>query len=419
MKKFFTLSYWVNLFSSFNKGVETPSVEAPKPLETAPVETIKGESFNYPWQVEETVIVIDAYEKNAIDWDKMASDKKTVGVIHRSSIGLVVDKEYKARKKIALDRGYLWGAYHLGKRGDTIKQADLFLSLIDNDFSTLMALDLEDTNAGSMMTVDEAVVFMNYVYEKTGRVLVVYANDSVTKALNAKLSSNKLFQQSKLWYARFKGKVSDFPAGIWKSYFLWQFSSEINCSKTGTCLYNVPGTSFDMDVNVFFGTKDQLKASWHNGVVKLDPVVAIPEILLPSVIPWFEIAKLEVGQKEIAGSLHNNRIIEYHAATSLSATTDEVPWCSSFVSWCLEKSGIESARNAWARSYLNWGKKIDKPVLGCIAVFKRGADSGHVAFFVRENTSTITVLGGNQKNQVCEENYLKSNLLGYRMPLDA
>ena len=47
---------------------------------------------------------------------------------------------------------------------------------------------------------------------------------------------------------------------MWSDYTLWQFSSEINCSPTKTCLYRVPGTAYDMDVNVFNGTEAALKA---------------------------------------------------------------------------------------------------------------------------------------------------------------
>jgi lysozyme len=228
-----------------------------------PEQTITA-SFNQPWKKADTSIVIDAYEGNSIDWNKMATDTKVVGVIHRSSIGTRTDTQYKARKKIAKERGYLWGAYHLGYRGNTIAQADLFLSLVDDDPETLMILDLEDTSAGKLMSTEEAVIFMNYVYEKTGRIPVVYANHSVTNTLNQKVKNNPLFQQAKLWYARFKATVTDFPADIWKNYFLWQFSSEINCSTTGSCLYNVPGTKSDMDVNVFYGTPRELEARWNN-----------------------------------------------------------------------------------------------------------------------------------------------------------
>lgn len=233
------------------------------PEEPVPTNVTDLSSLDYPWKKSNSTIVIDAYQGNSIDWNKMAADKKMIGVIHRSAHGLRKDTKYDERKKIALERGYLWGAYHLGSRGNTIKQAELFISMA-NDKDTLMILDLEDTNNSGMMSTDEAVVFMDYVYEKTGKIPVVYANHSVTITLNSKVKSNLLFKKSKLWYARFKGKVTDFPKGIWSNYFLWQFSSEINCSKTGSCLYNVPGTLSDMDVNVFYGSKEELKARWTN-----------------------------------------------------------------------------------------------------------------------------------------------------------
>ncbi len=234
----------------------TPS-NPPKPVENP-------SAFISPWNSANTSIVIDAYEGNSINWNEMATDKKVIGVIHRSSIGLTIDKQYKSRMRTAKDRGYLWGAYHLGRPGNTLEQAKLFLDLVGDDPETLMILDLEDTSSNKFMTIDEAEIFMNYVYEKTGRVPVVYANHVTTQALNKKVASNPLFQQSKLWYARFKSSVTDFPVGIWKDYFLWQFSSEINCTKTGSCLYNVPGTSSDMDVNVYYGNSRELASEWNN-----------------------------------------------------------------------------------------------------------------------------------------------------------
>lgn len=132
--------------------------------------------------------------------------------------------------------------------------------------------------------------------------------------------------------------------------------------------------------------------------------------------PWMDIAKKEIGIKEIPGSGNNPRVVEYHSATTLKATEDSVPWCSAFVSWCLEQAKIKSTKNAWARSYLQWGKKLDNPRYGCIVVFSRGENSGHVAFFQAETESTIMVIGGNQNDSVCIKEYPKSRLLGYRWP---
>lgn len=149
------------------------------------------------------------------------------------------------------------------------------------------------------------------------------------------------------------------------------------------------------------------KSSQTTTISSISETYIVPE--------WFKIAEKEIGVKEVANGDHP-RIIEYHMTTSLKATNDSIPWCSSFVSFCLERAGVVSTRSAWARSYLNWGVALDNPRMGCIVVFKRGIDSGHVAFFVSEDQDSVLVLGGNQSNSVCIAEYSKDSLLGYRWP---
>jgi len=81
----------------------------------------------------------------------------------------------------------------------------------------------------------------------------------------------------------------------------------------------------------------------------------------------------------------------------------------------MERSGYEGTGSAAARSWLDWGKEVDRPCPGCIAVFTRGG-GGHVGFYVGETAETVKVLGGNQGDQVSVREYPKSRLLGYRMP---
>lgn len=133
--------------------------------------------------------------------------------------------------------------------------------------------------------------------------------------------------------------------------------------------------------------------------------------------PWMDLASKEIGTNEIVGVQDNPRIVEYHSATTLKATDDETPWCSAFVSWVLEKSGYKSTQDAWARSYLNYGTKLDKPKYGCIVVYDRGAGKGHVHFYVKEDSQFIYGIGGNQDNTVKLKAYPKSAVLGYRWPV--
>lgn len=63
------------------------------------------------------------------------------------------------------------------------------------------------------------------------------------------------------------------------------------------------------------------------------------------------IAKAEMGIYEnSAPGKHNKRIIEYHAVTTLKATTDETPWCSSFVNWVVKQAGYKGTDSALAKS---------------------------------------------------------------------
>lgn len=120
--------------------------------------------------------------------------------------------------------------------------------------------------------------------------------------------------------------------------------------------------------------------------------------------PWLRTAYGEVGVSEVRGSRHNARILDYHAAAG-RAQTDEIPWCASFVNWCLEQAGINGTSSAWSLSFLNWvnGRTINEPVYGCIAVIDNGNHRGHVGFVVgtaTSNPSHYVLLGGNQSNSV-------------------
>jgi uncharacterized protein (TIGR02594 family) len=82
----------------------------------------------------------------------------------------------------------------------------------------------------------------------------------------------------------------------------------------------------------------------------------------------------------------------------------------------MERAGFEGTDSARARSWLDWGKKVSTPRRGCIAVFTRNVTQGHVGFYVGETATHVTVLGGNQGDEVNERPYAKDRLLGYRLP---
>jgi len=135
----------------------------------------------------------------------------------------------------------------------------------------------------------------------------------------------------------------------------------------------------------------------------------------------YEVAADELGVKEIAGKENNPRIIEYHKATSLKASADEIAWCASFINWCCLQVGVKGTNSAAARSFLNWGKKIElsEAVTGDVVIFKRGNSEwqGHVALYVGHDHTSVRVLGGNQSNAVTVTTYPRVKVLGIRRPV--
>ncbi len=135
---------------------------------------------------------------------------------------------------------------------------------------------------------------------------------------------------------------------------------------------------------------------------------------------WLRTARREIGQAEVPGAESNPRILEYDSVTTLKATDDLVPWCSSFLCWVMEQESITSPRSAAAIDWLKWGVKIYKPIWGCIVILKRpdplNPNARHVGLYVGEGPGTIELLGGNQKNRVCIQPFPISLVEEYRMP---
>lgn len=146
-------------------------------------------------------------------------------------------------------------------------------------------------------------------------------------------------------------------------------------------------------------------------------------------VSWFDIAWAEKGVAEDSRpGKHNARIVEYHRTTTLKASDDETPWCSSFVNWVMIQAGRKGTNNAAARSWLDWGLPVTNPERGTIVVIRKknqktnpvtGFLSGyHVGFYVSSTASHIKILGGNQSNTVKETEFPLNSfeIVGYRKP---
>jgi uncharacterized protein (TIGR02594 family) len=157
------------------------------------------------------------------------------------------------------------------------------------------------------------------------------------------------------------------------------------------------------------------------------PALRTPD--LPPEVPgkrepaWLALARDELGTKEAPGAANNPTVLRYYAdAGHPEINADSVAWCAAAVGSWLERSGYPCSKQLNARSYLTWGKAVNKPYPGCIAVFSRGdvrSWEGHVGFYIGEDEKGIQVLGGNQGDAVSVAYQPRSRLLGYREPVRA
>jgi uncharacterized protein (TIGR02594 family) len=93
-------------------------------------------------------------------------------------------------------------------------------------------------------------------------------------------------------------------------------------------------------------------------------------------------------------------------------------WCADFINFILRRTGHATTNSRSARSFLDYGKRIDSPRVGAIVVLTRGGpNNGHVGI-VRgtDGAGNVMVISGNHGNKVWESPYPKSRVLGYVIP---
>lgn len=245
--------------------------------------------FSEPWKRKDRALVIDAYEYNPIDWQRLASDKRVVGFINKGSDGVsppyecsggetqvrlckalwkrhaVARELFHTRRTVAKALGLKWGAYHLGRPGNPIGQANNFIDFAEPAPDDLIALDIEENDDEKWLSLKDAEIFARHIHTRLGRWPVLYTNGSTALHIAENRDRYPLLSRLPLWYARYKPAIGlHFPKGNWQTYTLWQFAAGVNCDSR-SCPYRVPGTPLDIDVNVASMSANELRAEWPFG----------------------------------------------------------------------------------------------------------------------------------------------------------
>ncbi len=94
-------------------------------------------------------------------------------------------------------------------------------------------------------------------------------------------------------------------------------------------------------------------------------------------------------------------------------------WCATFMNMVLAKVGYSGTNSDAARSFAQYGRRINEPRVGAIAVLTRGKNGGHVGVVsgIDAHGNPI-IISGNHGRKVGEAIYPRSRVIAYVMPTD-
>ena len=93
-------------------------------------------------------------------------------------------------------------------------------------------------------------------------------------------------------------------------------------------------------------------------------------------------------------------------------------WCADFMNFVLRRAGGKGTQSRAARSFLQYGKRLDGPRVGAIAIlYRKGPNSGHVGV-VRgtDGQGNPILVSGNHGPTVMQSVYPKAKVMAYVMP---
>jgi uncharacterized protein (TIGR02594 family) len=94
-------------------------------------------------------------------------------------------------------------------------------------------------------------------------------------------------------------------------------------------------------------------------------------------------------------------------------------WCADFMNFVLRRTGGKGTGSRAARSFLKYGKVLDGPRVGAIAILYRGPNNGHVGVVrCTDGKGNPILVSGNHGPTVMQSTYPKERVLGYVMPPD-
>jgi uncharacterized protein (TIGR02594 family) len=140
-------------------------------------------------------------------------------------------------------------------------------------------------------------------------------------------------------------------------------------------------------------------------------------------IPLEQIARSRTDAADIAAQVPGAGLVLLEALRwrGRSAKQLGLPaklWCADFMNFVIRRAGAKGTHSRAARSFLQFGKKLDGPRVGAIAImYRAGPNNGHVGV-VRgtDGQGNPIVVSGNHGPVVTQSVYPKAKVMAYVMP---
>lgn len=120
-----------------------------------------------------------------------------------------------------------------------------------------------------------------------------------------------------------------------------------------------------------------------------------------------------------APSMSNSMLItEARKYMGTNPTARKTLWCAAFMNMVLARTGYAGTGSDAAKSFASYGKRVDEPKVGAIAVLTRGKRGGHVGIVTGiDHNGNPIILSGNHNKRVGEAAYNRKRVIAYVMPV--
>jgi uncharacterized protein (TIGR02594 family) len=112
-------------------------------------------------------------------------------------------------------------------------------------------------------------------------------------------------------------------------------------------------------------------------------------------------------------------VTEARKYVGTNPTTLSRRWCARFLNLVLNKTGYAGTNSDAARSFASYGRRINEPRIGAIAVLSRGKNQnlGHVGIVTGVDANgNPMIISGNHGHKVGEAVYPRGRVIAYVMP---